>query len=49
VLNGLKIVFYENGIIESIENFKNGMKDGCFYGYYENGEKRYEIRWMNNE
>lgn len=47
-LNGLRVLYYENGDTMSVEHYANGMFEGAFRSYHENGRLELEGRYENN-
>ncbi len=49
LFNGSIIMYYKNGKIKGITNFRNGQRDGLRKLWYENGQTEYEIPFENNQ
>lgn len=47
--NGKWLVFYKNGNLKSIENWKNGKLYGKYILYQENGLKIFETTYLNGK
>jgi hypothetical protein len=49
LFNGSITMYYKNGKIKGITNFRNGQRDGLRKLWYENGKIEYEIPFKNNQ
>ena len=48
ILDGVRLVYYKNGKLNGIENYKDGLLDGWDYSYDTDGKKLGEILWKAN-
>ncbi len=47
-LDGLRILYYENGDTMSVETYRRGLFEGVFRAYHENGQLKTLGRYVNN-
>lgn len=47
-LDGQRKIYYENGEVELIENYKNGLFDGPYQEFYEEGKLQLEGLYVDN-
>ena len=48
-LDGLRILYYENGDTNIVETYRQGVFDGTYSLYYENGQIKQQGEYVNNE
>lgn len=47
--NGEVKIWFENGQIKEISNWKEGIQDGMYQTYYENGQPQEKVNWINDK
>ncbi len=48
-LDGLRILYYENGDTNIVETYRKGIFDGTYSLYYKNGQIKQQGEYINNE
>lgn len=48
-LDGLRIMYYDSGDTMNVETYRNGLFEGPFRAYHENGKRKTEGQYVANE